>query len=143
MNSQAVVKLHRLGKSSLQRCPKETLEYGDTSDRLEDERKKLVKEAQWLGLVLKINKYTVARMRRIAEYYTVDQIEALTIQILTSKSRFSPTHLLRVVSVKNSKQRDQIVTKAVKQSWTYVTLYRHVQLELPRREWGSAGRRNR
>ena len=136
-NAEALEKLHQLGKASLNRCPQEALEYGETSDRLEEERNILARDAQKQGLVLKINKYTVARMRRVAEYYTADQIKDLTKQIRISNSRFSPTHLLRVVSVEKSKPRDQIVTKAIKRSWTYVTLYRHVQLELPRRKWGS------
>ena len=136
-NSEAVEKLWELGKASLKRCPPDTLRYGETNDRLKSERSILEDAAQKEGLALKINKYTAARMRRVATDYTASQIKALAQYIRILRSRFSTTHLLRVVSVANRKLRDQIVAKAIEQSWTYVTLYRRVQLTLHRRKWGS------
>ncbi len=136
-NSEALVKLWQLGKASLKRCPKESLRHGEKNIQLMRERSLLRDAAQEQGLILKIDKYTVLRMRRVAKDFKASQIKALAVRIRNLRSRFSTTHLLRVVSVEDRERRDQIVSEAIEGSWTYVTLYRHVQLTLPRREWES------
>ena len=63
------------------------------------------------------NHDTMKKAWRIAQEYEEDDIEQLCALIELRSARFGPTHLLRLLTVKDRRRRDALARNAIKGSW--------------------------
>jgi hypothetical protein len=127
-NADAILELLQLGRDSLTQCPPDELEYGKAAKRLAREIARLRESTAGRELTFTLNTDTLGKMRRVATEYTAEQLADLSDRIRTTRSRFSTSHLLRLLVVTDRKERDALMTRAVRGSWTLSTLERHAQV---------------
>ena len=137
-NAKAILAAWQLGTKSLARCPADKLNYGDTKTRMKQEAEAVKAEivAEGIEPGFSIHPYTLARMRSVAQEFSREDIKQLASSIREFNSRFSTTHLFRVVAVQK-KARKRIVKDAVRYSWGWVELDRNVRLAALRWKQGS------
>lgn len=80
-------------------------------------------EARRLGT----NVDTAAKMRRIAQEYTEDQIDAICALIERHQSPFGFANLMVLLRVEDRRQRDALMREAIKEDWPYMKVVRAVQ----------------
>ena len=119
-NADAIRQLWRAENASLKR-----LERLERTDVLRHGTKKetFQVEADKLG----INVDTVAKMRRLAEQYTLEQIEVLCEKIILHASTFGPSHFLILLRMQNRKQRHILGRQAIRDCWSTSQLERAIQ----------------
>jgi len=121
-NANAIRQLWRQGNASLKRIQEleETrprrLQYGHKA-------KTFKQEAQTLDISVD----TAAKMRRLAEEYSADQIASLCNLVLRHNSPFSGTHLLILLRVEDRQQRDALTKQAIREGWSTSRLERVIQ----------------
>src|SRR5206468_2920257 len=115
-------------------------DYGSTAKRLARELARLREGAAGRELPFTLNTATLGAMRRVAAEYTHAHIAVLTEKVRANRSRFSTSHLMRLLVVTDRKHRDGLTTRAVRGSWTLSTLERHAQVARKGRRPG-AGRK--
>jgi hypothetical protein len=81
-----------------------------------------------------LNYDTLAKAWRAARLYTREQIDELCRLVEEHQARFGPTHLTRVMAVKDPKKRDALTRKAIRGRWGVTRLERAVQALNGRRE---------
>jgi hypothetical protein len=121
-NAAGIRNVWRAGQRSvarlqqLQRKDPHSLQHGRRMDTY-------TQEAQALGT----NVDTAAKMRRLAQEYTREQIDTLCALVERQCSRFGPTHLLILLRVDDRARRDRLMKQAVREGWTTAQLERAVQ----------------
>jgi len=143
-NAAALVRMWEWGRDSLEHCPPDRLDYGSAGARLRRELSRLARRQATAtpgdGLDLRINLDNLYKMRRVASDFTGGEIDGLAEQIRRRRSRFSTSHLIRVLPVTAPEDRSAIITKAVRGSWALRTLERYVTVARGARRAG-VGRR--
>jgi hypothetical protein len=139
-NADAITGLYDLARDSLIHCPADELGYGTAAKRLARELARLRDATSGRELSFTLNTDTLGKMRRVAAEYTAEQIADLAARVRANRSRFSTSHLLRLLVITDRKQRDAIASRAVRGSWTLSTLERHAQVARKGRRLG-AGRK--
>jgi hypothetical protein len=81
-----------------------------------------------------MNHDTLQKAWRAARLYTREQIEELCGLIDRHAARFGPTHLSRVMAIKDARKRDALTRRAIRGRWGVTRLERAVQLVNGRRE---------
>jgi hypothetical protein len=127
-NADAITDLWHLGRDSLTHCPPDELEYGKAAKRLARELARLREETAGRDLPFTLNTDTLGKMRRVAAEYTAEQVADLADRVRANRSRFSTSHLLRLLVVADRKERDSLTSRAIRSSWTLSTLERHAQV---------------
>ena len=143
-NAEQLVRLWEWGRDSLKHCPTDTLVYGKTiqHQRRELARLKRIQDAakpnQRLDMALNLD--TLGKLRRIVTDYNEEQLTEFAGLVQRHKSRFSTSHLMRSLALADRDARDEIIKRAIKESWTLSVLERHVQVARGARRSG-AGRK--
>jgi hypothetical protein len=138
-NADAILGFRAGGQDSLDRCPPDQLTYGKAAGRLKKELTRMVAAAGRLGLAVKLNIDTLGKMRRAAQEYTPEQVADLARRVREHRSRFSTSHLIRLLAISDRPTRDALERKAVRESWPLGLLERHVRVARRARRLG-AGR---
>ena len=138
-NADAVLAFRAGGQDSLDHCPPDTLTYGRAATRLKKELARMTAAADSLGVGVRLNVDTLGKMRRVAREYAAGRIADLAARVREHRSRFSTSHLIRLLAVADRKARDALERKAVRGSWSLGLLDRHVQVARRARRAG-AGR---
>jgi hypothetical protein len=81
-----------------------------------------------LGVTIKLSLETLNRMRRLASQYGKKEIADLAEKIHLVRSRFSTSHLMRLLTLRGRKARDSIMWRSVRASWTLSRLDLAVQV---------------
>src|SRR5579871_422937 len=82
--------------------------------RIGNKARTFEREAQ----LLDVNIDTASKMRRVAEEYTREQIEAIGEQVKRHRSRFGQIHLLALIRIEDRAKRDKLMRQAIQQSWS-------------------------
>jgi hypothetical protein len=138
-NADALLTLRAGGQDSLDHCPPDTLTYGQSATQLNAELARLTAAAGRLGVGVRLNVDTLGKMRRVAQEYTPEQVADLAARVRMHRSRFSTSHLIRLLALGDRKRRDALEENAVRGSWPLSLLERHVQIARRARRAG-AGR---
>ncbi len=138
-NAEAIVTFRAAGQDSLNHCPADSLVYGSAAKTLKKELARMTASANGLGLDTKLNIDTLGKMRRVAQEYTPGQIDELAGRVREFASRFSTSHLIRLLAVGDRAVRDALAARAVRGSWPLALLERHVHVARGSRRPG-AGR---
>ena len=72
--------------------------------------------ADALGVGVRLNVNTLGKMRRVAQEYAPEQIADLAARVREHHSRFSTSHLIRLLAVADRKARDGLERMAVRGS---------------------------
>jgi hypothetical protein len=139
-NADAVVAFRAAGLDSLKHCPPDSVAYGKAPGRWKKELARMTVAASQLGVPVKLNIDTLGKMRRVAEEYTEDQVADLAGRVRAHSSRFSTSHLIRLLAVDDRKKRDSLESEALRESWPLSRLQRQVQVTRKARRPG-AGRK--
>jgi hypothetical protein len=81
-----------------------------------------------------MNHDTLQKAWRASQLYTREQIEGLCALVEEHRARFSATHLIRAMAVKDSRKRDALTRRAIRGRWGVARLGRAVQAVNGRRE---------
>jgi hypothetical protein len=65
-----------------------------------------------------MNPDTLAKARRVAEEYTEAEMRALDAAVKKHDAPFSPTHLIRLLALKDRQGRDRLAGRAIKGGWS-------------------------
>src|SRR5579871_3095253 len=112
-NAEAILRFWKRGRNShkqlrqLQSNDPHSLRFGNKAHTFENEAKRLG-----------VNYDTASKMRRVAQEYTREQIEALCTQVMRHRSRFGPIHLLVLLRIQNRAQRDKLMRRAIREAWS-------------------------
>lgn len=77
---------------------------------------------------------TLKKAWRVAEQYIEEDIQQWCALIRTERSRFGPTHLLRLLAVEDRTRRDELTRTAITSKWGVAELERAIQAVNGRRD---------
>lgn len=99
-------------------------------------------KAEWLaaeGKRMNLNHDLVPKAWRVADEYTGHEIDGLVKLAGKHRSGFGPSHLVKLLSVRNRKKRDRLAVAAIEGGWSSTEVVRQIQARQPRRK--GVGRR--
>jgi len=121
-NADAILRFWKKGRDShkhlrqLQSNDPHALRIGNKSRTFQN-------EATRIG----VNFDTASKMRRVAQEYTLRQIEEIRTLVVRHRSRFGPIHMLALIRIKDRAQRDKLMRQAIREAWSNRQLKRTIQ----------------
>jgi hypothetical protein len=70
---------------------------------------------------------SVPKLRRIATEYTLAEIRTLVRRVRESGSNFGPTRLIRLLGIRNTRQRQRLQEEALRHNWSVKRLVVEIQ----------------
>ena len=130
-NADLLVELAQVGYASLAERPDDRLGPGEAKKWHESELQRLLEVAKSQGWQLAaghlVSSKVVPKLRRIARAYEERDIHAIARKVRSQRSRFSISQLHRLMSVRDQAQRDALIERAIKESWSARTVHVYVQ----------------
>lgn len=119
VNAVAIRRLWQMGRdcqAHLDKLKQQSFAYGNKAKIFEQ-------EAARLGT----NVDTVSKSRRLGEEYTDVDIKVICKLIVKHRSTFAAANMLIILRVEDRDQRDQMMKKAIRESWSFSHLERMIQ----------------